>query len=204
MAKNTDKTEKKETATGSSKTELKVSRKDALNILTGLGFMKTVQYDNETLAERLTKLPTYMVNNENTLTGDVEEHIDKIIKALTIGTKIAVTGPEPKNAVHATKAEKDARKEVKEKAKKEKKEGTPKAKKGKKRIDSICDQIRSLPRGGLTLGQVAEAANKDFMANGGEDNVKQTLHHLNVVLPVILHFKAATMSEDEKLMPPAK
>ncbi len=75
---------------------LKISRKDAANVLNIVGFKETRKYDNALLSKRLGKLKIYMESYEGTLTGDQQEIVDKIIKAGPDG--FTVTGEEPKDA----------------------------------------------------------------------------------------------------------
>lgn len=191
-----------ETATDSK--TVRISRKDAVSLLGAMGFHAAHKASNSVLTLRLRKLEKYLETFEGTLTGDQDEIKDKVLKVGKDG--FDVVGEEPKGA----KAKDDqpngpkANKGVKGKGNKPtggKKKASGEAK-SKKRIDCITDVLKKLPKTGRTLNDIAKAANEDYIKAGGDDNVKQTLHHLQVILPAVVNLGFATMNDD-KLVPSA-
>lgn len=187
----TNKTRKDRTMAKKKET-LKVTRKQAVELLADLGFGNSRKDTNEVLLRRLGKLKRYKDNFKGTLNGAMEELAGDIIKAGV--DNIALEGEEPKTKVKGGKKSK-----TNSKAKKA--AGKPKSKsKTKKRIDSICDAIKKIPKSGKTLKQIAEQANQDYMKAGGDDNAKQTLYQLRVVLPTLINFEIVSQ-EGDKLKP---
>jgi hypothetical protein len=79
---------------------LKIARKDAVKLLEAMGFKTAHKASNDLLRIRLGKLKTYLESYEGTLTGDMDEVKDKVLKAGTDG--VVVTGEEPKGAADKT------------------------------------------------------------------------------------------------------
>lgn len=84
--------------------------------------------------------------------------------------------------------------------KKSKQKSKKKTKAKKKRIDYICDEVKNLSKEGASLEGIAKRANQKYVKNGGDDNKKQTHHHLRVVLPVLINFELVT-EKDGKFYP---
>lgn len=82
-----------------------------------------------------------------------------------------------------------------DKKKKGKKKPEPKKVKGKKRIECICDALKKLSKKGKTAEDIAEVANKDFVKEGGNDNVKQTAHTIRVILPTLINFELVSVKK---------
>lgn len=72
---------------------------------------------------------------------------------------------------------------------------------GTRRIDCINDVLSALPVGGLSFDEIGEKANTEYVSVGGEDNVKQTLHYLSVVLPTVLAFAGVEQVGKDRLRP---
>lgn len=187
----TENTTKTTETTETTEKVLKIGRDAAAKLLRTMGFKETQKYSNEILTRRLNKMKEYVTNYDGTLDGDTQELTDKVIAAKD---HIKVTGDEPKGAKKDSSEKKPT--DGKKPAKK-----SGESKKTKKRIDCICDVIKSLPKSGLTVDEASERANKDYIKAGGDDNLKQTVHHLRVILPAVLGLGCATMNDDGKLMP---
>ncbi len=71
---------------------------------------------------------------------------------------------------------------------------------GKKRVDCVCDVLKKLPSTGSTFEDVAQRADRMYKEAGGDSNIRQTRHLLQVILPVVLNLGFATVKED-KLIP---
>lgn len=161
------------------KKSITVDRKDATAILGLMGFKDVNKYSNSLLTIRLGKLNKYMENFEGTMDGETKEKVDAILAA----GAIKVEGEEPKKA-KAPKS-KDGKKAPKKPAK------------TKKRVDTICDALNKLPKSGRTVQEIAEISDKDYVSGGGESNVKQTVHHINVLLPALVNLKIVTVDGDK-------
>lgn len=95
---------------------LEVSRNDAVDLLTSLGFVDIRKADEETLVRRLGKLKRYLESYEGTLTSEKQELADTILKAGSITITGSDTpkgkagkgkskGPKPTKASRAKKSE---------------------------------------------------------------------------------------------------
>lgn len=116
---------------------LKIARKDAVKLLEALGFKTAHKASNDLLRIRLGKLQTYLDNYEGTLTGDLDETKDKVLKAGTDG--VVITGEEPKGADKAEKKDKPAGKGVKASGK-----GGEKKSSGPRKVGVIATIIECL------------------------------------------------------------
>lgn len=181
-------------------TTMKVSRKDAQNILKALGFNNTHKYANSLLLKRMDNLATYVKGYDGTLSGDLQEFADQVIAAGA--GNIEVTGAEPTGAVAGVKKSSSKKTSGKKDTAKKSSSKKPSSKKGKKRLDCLCDALRKLPKSGKTLEDVAANANDDYIKAGGDDNAKQSLHHLMVILPALVAFDIVKV-EDGKVFPGA-
>jgi len=134
---------------------------------------------------RLRKIGQYMEAFEGKLSGDDQKLVDTIIAA---GDNISVDVSDP---AFAEPKNPDGKKtDTKKKS----------AKKTAKRIDCVCAMLKKLPDKGASIEQVAKLANQMYVKGGGDDNVKQTIHHLRVVMPTLQNFDIIKV-EDGKLFP---
>jgi len=171
--------------------KITVNRKEAIELLTDLGFKDIRKADNATMERRLGKMKLYLDSFEGTLNGEMEKLSKKCIKAGK--DNITVQGTEPKDKAKAGKSKAGKSKAGKSKTGKSK----AKAKKtpSKKRVNFICEILKNLPKSGKSREQIAEQANKAYVKAEGSDNEKQTMHHLLVVLPVAIDFGVVTMKD---------
>ena len=95
---------------------------------------------------------------------------------------------------------KDEPKETK-KAPKEKAQKAPKEKKARvTRVSHICAAISSVPKKGLTVKELAEKADASLGKAGGKANLKQTIHHTQVLVPAAIAWGIVKM-EDGRVVP---
>ena len=76
------------------KNQITVTRKEAIELLTDLGFKDIGKADNVTMERRLGKMKLYLESFEGTMNGDMKALADNCIKAGK--DSIKVTGEEPK------------------------------------------------------------------------------------------------------------
>jgi len=184
--KTTKKTSKK---TASTTKTLGVPRRDGISLMKTFGFTAPHKLTNDKLLMRLGKTSQYMEAFGGTLTGKDADLVEAIIAA---GDNISIVGEGP--AAAKSKGAKGAKGKAAPKAAKVK--ATPKT----KRIDCVCAMLKKLPVKGASIEQVAKLANSMYIKAGGDDNEKQTLHHLRVVLPTLKSFGIVAV-EKGKLFP---
>lgn len=202
---------------------VKLKRKSIVRLFEALGFKTASKWDNARLKKMVAKLPELEIDNAK-LEDKLQNRLKSLLDMVEAKDAYEITSEDetvPQETAEETKtetaeetkeeaaaddddeddvpAEKTEKKEKAAKAEKPKKEKAPKAAKpqSKKRIDCICEAIKAIPKSGLTLNEVAEKANAEFIQNGGEDNVTQTLHHLRVICPVLATFKVVEKKEDK-------
>jgi hypothetical protein len=180
---------------------LTVPRKDAVHLLTALGFHAAHKASNAVLTLRFKKLPQLLEGFEGTLSGESRSLADAVVAAGPDGFEIVGAEPhgvEKAGEVQAPKVGKAGKKD--KPAKQQKASGEKTKTKSKKRIDCLTDALKKLPKAGHTLENIAKIANDEYVKSGGEDNLKQTLHHLQVVLPVAVNLGYVSVN-DGKLIP---
>ena len=176
--------------------KLTVTRKDAVELLTDLGFNTARKFTNDVITRRLGKMKMYLEAFEGTLSGKMQELADDIMKAGK--NNIVLEGKEP-----ASRKPKGQKASAGKKATGKKTAGKKASKKkstSKKRIDCICDAICKLPKSGKSKNQIAKQADEAYVKAGGSTNVKQTLHHLQVILPALINF-GIVKQDGDKLTP---
>ncbi len=164
--------------------EIILSREAAALFLVALGY-EAKKWDTNRINARLSKMPQLLATadlTDKTLTDEQKALVEQIKAG---GTPKATSTVEKK----ANPEEKAA-----------KKAAAPAKEKKKTRTQCFCDVVKNLNKTGKTLDEVAEKINAAFIAAGGSDNLKQTVHMIHVFLPVAIGFGVVEYA-DGKLIP---
>lgn len=169
---------------------LKVEKTKAVSLFMALGFKTASKWDAKKLHEKINAIeeaPAEPLDDE-VLDGLLDE---------ILGSDVIEIIDEEKPAKAKDEDEDEEEKPAKKSKKAAKKEKKAKKEKVKRfcRIDSLCNVLKNLPKKGTTAEDIAKTANEKYVSNGGDDNEKQSLHHLHVILPALINFQLVVKNE---------
>jgi hypothetical protein len=175
------------------------TRKELVEVFEALGFKMASKWSNDRLLAKVAKLADVDEDSESVagMSKGQRKLLTSLIEAAKAGDAIEIkTAGEPTKeevAEQPKKFAKAAKKSVKNKgekpAKKQPKQKAP------SRMSAACDAIKKLRRR-TTIDDVAKMANDIVVSGGGKNNVKQTKHLIQVILPTLVAFDLVTETDE--------
>lgn len=170
-----------------------LTRKQAISVFKALGLNTAPKWDAKKLQDKLKKLPTLAEGVK--LEPKMKARVKKLCALVDKGKKILVVDPAMAEAdaklekdIKSSKASKKKSKKIK--AKKAKKAKTPRY----NRISSVVAVLKNRKK--ITTEELIIAADKDYIANGGSGNPKESQYAVNKVLATLVAWGAVKMDEN--------
>jgi len=175
---------------------IEITKSQAISVFKALNFNTADKWDAKKLQGKLKKLPTLAEGVK--VSAKMKPRIKKLCDLVKKGKKISVV--DPATAKSDVKLDKDINKSKAGK-KKTKKDQAKKAKKAKtpryNRISSVVSVLKTRKK--ITVEELIIAADKDYIANNGSGNPKESQYAVNKVLATLTAWGAVKMDENTVL-----
>lgn len=173
--------------------QMEITKSQAISVFKALKFNSADKWDVKKLQGKLKKLPILAEGIK--VSAEMKPRIKKLCDLVKKGKKISVV--DPATAKSDAKLDKDIKKSKASK-KESKKAKVKKAKKAKtpryNRISSVVAVLKNRKK--ITTEELIVAADKDYIANGGSGNPKESQYAVNKVLATLTAWGAVKMDEN--------
>ena len=168
---------------------MELKKNQAISVFKALGLNSAEKWPTEKLQAKFKNLPALAEGVK--LTAKMKSRVKKLCGLVEKGKKITVVDPATaKSDKKLEKAVKKSKASKKGKGKKAKKAKTPRY----NRISSVVAVLKNRKR--ITVEELIIAADKDYIANDGSGNPKESQYAVNKVLATLIAWGTIKMDEN--------